>query len=107
VKRLQDTARTQKPVELMRRPMLNHTDRGAIIYDPFLGSGSTLAAAEDVGRICYGVEIDPAYVDVIVLRWQKLTGKAAILEDDGRTFDQIRSERCSSFEAEVRLDAAA
>jgi DNA modification methylase len=97
---------TQKPVEVMRRPMLNHTERGAIVYDPFLGSGSTLAAAEDVGRICYGVEIDPAYVDVIVLRWQKLTGMAAILEGDGRTFDQIRTERCSCFEAEVS-DAAA
>jgi DNA modification methylase len=98
---------TQKPVELMRRPMLNHTERGAIVYDPFLGSGSTLAAAEDVGRICYGVEIDPAYVDVIVLRWQNLTGKAAILEGDGRTFDQVQRERCSSFEAEVRLDGPA
>jgi hypothetical protein len=46
-------------------------------------------------------------VDVIVLRWQKLTGKGAILEGDGRTFDQIQTERCSSFEAEVRLDGAA
>jgi DNA modification methylase len=98
---------TQKPVELMRRPMLNHTERGEIVYDPFLGSGSTLAAAEDSGRICYGVEIDPLYTDVIVQRWQKLTGKAAILEGDGRTFDQIRSARCCSVEAEVRLDAAA
>ena len=98
---------TQKPVELMRRPMRNHTKRGEIVYDPFLGSGSTLAAAEDSGRICYGVEIDPLYTDVIILRWQKLTGKPAILGGDGRTFDQIRSARCSSLEAEVRLDAAA
>jgi hypothetical protein len=98
---------TQKPVELMRRPMLNHTERGAIVYDPFLGSGSTLAAAEDVGRVCYGVEIDAAYVDTIVLRWQKLTAKAALLEGEGRTFDQIRTERGSSSEAEVRFDAAA
>jgi DNA modification methylase len=98
---------TQKPLELMRRPMLNHTGRGEIVYDPFLGSGSTLVAAEDAGRICYGIEIDPPYVDVIVLRWQMLTGKAAILEADGRTFDQIRTERCSGFETEGRLDATA
>jgi DNA modification methylase len=98
---------TQKPVEVMRRPMLNHTERGEIVYDPFLGSGSTVVAAEDSGRMCYGVEIDPVYVDMIVLRWQTLTGEVAILEDDGRTFDQIRTARCSSLEAEVRRDAAA
>jgi hypothetical protein len=97
---------TQKPVELMRRPMLNHTERGEIVYDPFLGSGSTLVAAEDSGRICYGLEINPAYVDMVVLRWQTLTGKVAILEGDGRTFDQIRTARCSSCEAEAS-DAAA
>jgi DNA modification methylase len=98
---------TQKPVELMRRPVLNHTERGAIVYDPFLGSGSTLAAAEDAGRICYGLEIDPLYVDRVVLRWQILTGKAAVLEGDGRTFDQIREARGCAFDPEVRLDAAA
>jgi DNA modification methylase len=98
---------TQKPVEVMRRPILNHTERGELVYDPFLGSGSTLVAAEDSGRICYAIEIDPVYVDVVILRWQKLTGKPAILEGDGRTFDEIRRERCSSSEAEVRLDVAA
>jgi len=87
--------------------MLNHTERGEIVYDPFLGSGSTLAAAEGSGRICYGVEIDPLYTDVIVLRWQKLTGKPAVLEGDGRTFDQVRRARGSALEAEVTLDAAA
>ncbi|MFL6350495.1 MAG: DNA modification methylase [Bryobacteraceae bacterium] len=97
---------TQKPVELMRRPIVHHTARGEIVYDPFLGSGSTLAAAEGEGRICYGLEIDPLYADVIVLRWQALTKKAAILEGDGRTFDQIRMER-SARETEVCLDAAA
>ena len=98
---------TQKPIELMRRPLLNHTERGAVVYDPFLGSGTTLIAAEDTGRICYGLELDPAYVDVIVLRWQNLTGKAAVLEPDGRTFEEVRAERVSDFEAEVRIDAAA
>jgi DNA modification methylase len=94
---------TQKPVELMRRPLLNHTDRGAVVYDCFLGSGTTLVAAQDTGRICYGLEIDPAYVDVIVLRWQQLTGKAAVLERNGRTFEEVRQARSR---AEV-IDAAA
>jgi DNA modification methylase len=84
---------TQKPVELMRRPLLNHTERGGLVYDPFLGSGSTLIAAEDTGRICYGLELSPAYVDVIVQRWQKLTGRKAVLDNDGRTFEEIKNQR--------------
>jgi DNA modification methylase len=84
---------TQKPVDLMRRPILNHTKRGELVYEPFLGSGTTLAAAELTERVCYGIELDPKYVDVIVERWQGLSGKQAILEGDGRTLDEIRSER--------------
>ena len=84
---------TQKPVELMRRPILNHTKRGELVYEPFLGSGTTLAAAEVTGRVCYGIEIDPKYCDVSVLRWQQQSGKAATLEGDGRTFDQISQAR--------------
>ena len=68
---------TQKPVELMRRPMLNHTERGDLVYDPFLGSGTTLIAAALLERVCYGVEIDSRYVDVIVRRWQQITGQQA------------------------------
>jgi DNA modification methylase len=98
---------TQKPVELMRRPIVNHTERGAVVYDPFLGSGTTLVAAEDTGRICYGLELQAGYVDVIVLRWQNLTGKAAVLERDGLTFDEVRAERVPQSEAEVCTDAAA
>jgi DNA modification methylase len=84
---------TQKPVELMRRPILNHTKRGEVVYDAFLGSGTTLAAAESTGRVCYGLELDPKYVDVVVTRWQGFTGKKATLEGDGRTFDEIAQER--------------
>jgi DNA modification methylase len=84
---------TQKPVELMRKPILNHTKSGELVYDPFLGSGTTLAAAELTGRGCYGLELDPKYADVVVERWQGLTGKKATLEDDGRTFDAIRADR--------------
>ena len=80
---------TQKPVELMRRPILNHTKPGELVYEPFLGSGTTLAAAELTERVCYGLELDPKYVDVVVERWQALSGKKATLEGDGRTFDVI------------------
>jgi len=83
---------TQKPVELMRKPILNHTKRGAIVYDPFLGSGTTLIAAEMSGRACYGVELDPKYVDCIIQRWQNFTGQEAKLEA-GRTFAQVKAER--------------
>ena len=77
----------------MRRPILNHTKRGQVVYDAFLGSGTTLAAAEATGRVCYGLEIDPKYVDVTVMRWQSYTGKKATLEGDGRSFDEIAQER--------------
>ena len=84
---------TQKPVELMRRPILNHTKRGELVYEPFLGRGTTLAAAELTQRTCLGIELDPKYVDVVVQRWQQLTSREAGLDGDGRTFQQIKSER--------------
>ncbi len=84
---------TQKPVELMRRPILNHTKHGDLVYDPFLGSGTTLAAAELTERVCYGIELDPKYVDVVIRRWQLLSGREAILDGDGRTFAEISGER--------------
>jgi len=70
---------TQKPVECMRRPILNHANPGQAVYDPFMGSGTTIIAAESTGRIAYGLEIDPVYVDVIVKRWEEFTGKKAQL----------------------------
>jgi DNA modification methylase len=84
---------TQKPVELMRRPILNHTKPGELVYEPFLGSGTTLAAAEVTKRVCYGLELDPKYVDVVVERWQGLSGKKATLEGDGRTFEAVAQDR--------------
>lgn len=84
---------TQKPLELMRRPILNHTKRGEVVYDPFLGSGTTLMAADLTERICFGIELDPKYCDVIIRRWEEFTGQQATLEADGRTFAQIRPER--------------
>ncbi len=82
----------QKPVELMRRPILNHTHSGQTVYDPFCGSGSTIIAAETTTRVCYAMEVDPAYVDTALLRWQSFTGKTA-KHEDGRTFAQIAAVR--------------
>jgi DNA modification methylase len=84
---------TQKPVELMRRPIVNHTRRGDLVYEPFLGSGTTLAAAEVTQRVCYGLELDAKYVDVVVQRWQSLANAEATLAGDGRTFSEIAEER--------------
>jgi DNA modification methylase len=84
---------TQKPVECMRRPIENNSSPGQAIYDPFLGSGTTVIAAEQTGRCCIGLEISPAYCDVIVARWQSFTGNKATLADDSRTFDEIAATR--------------
>jgi DNA modification methylase len=84
---------TQKPVECMRRPMLNNSSRGQAIYDPFMGSGTTLIAAETTSRVCFGIELDPLYVDVAVRRWQAFTGKPAVLLADSKTFDAIAARR--------------
>lgn len=82
---------TQKPVECMRRPMMNNSIKGDSVYDPFLGSGTTVIAAETEERKCFGLELNPAYVDVIVKRWETFTGKKAILESTGRTFSEESS----------------
>jgi DNA modification methylase len=79
---------TQKPVEIMRRPLINNSRLGEAIYDPFLGSGTTLIAAEMTGRVCFGLELNPAYVDVIVRRWQAFTGRAARHQASGQSFDE-------------------
>lgn len=70
---------TQKPVECMRRPILNNSKVGDVVYDPFCGSGTTIIAAEQTGRVCYSIELNPAYVDVAVKRWEQFTGKTAKL----------------------------
>jgi DNA modification methylase len=84
---------TQKPVECMKRPIENNSSPGQAVYEPFSGSGTTIIAAEMTGRCCHAVELDPAYVDVAVARWQAFTGEAARLEADGRSFAEVGAER--------------
>jgi DNA modification methylase len=86
---------TQKPVECMRRPILNNSSPGQAVYEPFSGSGTTLIAAEMTGRVCHAIELDPAYVDVAVQRWQAFTGKDAVLAADGRSFKEVSHGRTS------------
>ncbi len=68
---------TSKPTELIVRCLVNSTQRGGIVYEPFAGSGSTLIACQQLGRACYGLEIDPAYCDVVIRRWEAFTGLQA------------------------------
>ncbi|WP_441268812.1 site-specific DNA-methyltransferase [Bradyrhizobium sp. 215_C5_N1_1] len=86
------THATQKPVECMRRPMLNNSSPGQVIYEPFLGSGTTLIAAQSCGRFCYGIEIDPLFVDVAIRRWQAFTGEKAKRANDDVLFEELQPE---------------
>ncbi len=87
---------TQKPVECMKRPIENNSSPGQAVYEPFSGSGTTIIAGEMTGRCVYAIELNPAYVDVAVKRWQEFTGEAATLEGDGRAFANLEAERCSA-----------
>jgi DNA modification methylase len=84
---------TQKPVACMRRPIENNSSPGQAVYEPFLGSCTTLIAAEMSGRACHAVELSPAYVDVAVLRWQAFTGEKAVLEGRGWTRAEATTQR--------------
>jgi DNA modification methylase len=70
--------------------MLNNSGPGQAIYEPFLGSGTTLIAAQSCGRVCLGVEIDPLFVDLVIRRWQAFTGEKAKRECDGTLFDALK-----------------
>ena len=87
----------QKPLELMRRPIVNHLRKGEAVYDPFVGSGTTIIAAEKEGRVCFAMDIDPAYIDIAILRWQKLTDAKARL-DGGGTFGSVSKSRAKHGE---------
>src|SRR5438105_7024453 len=83
---------TVKPVAMVADAILDCSARGDIVLDAFLGSGTTVIAAERTGRRCYGLELDPAYVDTIVRRWQALTGGSARHAASGRRFDDLARE---------------
>jgi DNA modification methylase len=68
---------TQKPVRLFETPILNHTTSGEAVYDPFLGSGTTVIAAEKTKRVAYAMDVDPQYVQIAVTRWEQYTGQRA------------------------------
>jgi DNA modification methylase len=89
---------TQKPVEIMRRPIEHNSSPGDVVYDPFLGTGTTLIAAEMTGRACVGLELNPAYVDVIVKRWSEFTGRDAIHAKSQKSFSAIAAARARSLE---------
>lgn len=80
---------TQKPVECMKRPVENNSSPGQAVYEPFSGSGTTIIACEMTGRVCYAVELNPAYVDVAVKRWQDFTGQKAVHAESNQTFDEV------------------
>lgn len=86
---------TQKPVGLPTIAINNSTKSGQIVYEPFSGSFTTGIACEMTGRRCFAIEIDPVYVDVGVLRWQKFSSREATLAEDGRTFAQVQTERAA------------
>jgi DNA modification methylase len=93
---------TVKPVELVADAILDCTARGDITLDPFLGSGTTLIAAQRTGRVCFGIELDPSYVDTIVRRWQVFTGQNAVQESTRRTFSEIEQENYGRAESETK-----
>jgi DNA modification methylase len=84
---------TQKPVELFARPMRRHTKKGDLCFEPFSGSGTQIIAAEQLGRRCNALELEPVFVDVAIRRWQKLTGREAVLEGTGKTWACVAAQR--------------
>ena len=81
----------QKPVECMKRPIANNSAPGDYVYDPFVGSGTTLIAAEQTGRRCLAIEINPVYAQMVIERWQNFTGHQAEL--NGKQFSVVAQER--------------
>lgn len=91
---------TVKPVAMLVEAIKDCTRRKHIVLDPFGGSGSTLIACEDSGRIARCIELDPLYVDLIIRRWQKHTGKQATLQTTGQTFAEIEAARATQSQKE-------
>jgi DNA modification methylase len=98
---------TVKPVALVADALLDCRARGEVVLDQFAGSGTTILAAEKVGRIGYGIEFEPKYVDVAIERWQRMTKLEATLAGDGRTFEEIRAARSKAMAAPDRANSEA
>ena len=98
---------TQKPLEIFGRAISAHTRPGEVVLEPFSGSGSQIISAEQLGRRCRAMEKDPAYVDVAVRRWEKATGKEAVLDGDGRTFAEVAAERLGAVSSSAATLAPA
>jgi DNA modification methylase len=79
-------------VALLADAILDASARGEIVFDGFLGSGSTLIAAERTGRVCYGLELDPRYVDTLIRRWQRFTGQYAQHDASGKRFAELEAQ---------------
>ena len=84
---------TPKPVAMMERVMRSSLRKNGLCVEPFGGSGSTLMGAEKSGRVCYTMELQPVYIDTIIKRWQDYTGKQAVLESTGETYEQLNQQR--------------
>jgi DNA modification methylase len=82
----------------MRRPILNNSNSGQAVYEPFLGSGTTLIAAQSTERVCLGVELEPLFVDVAIRRWQAFSGEKAFRMSDGAEFEAVACLRASNLE---------
>jgi len=89
---------TVKPVEMVKDAILDVTNRGDIVLDAFLGSGTTLIAAEKCGRICYGIELEPLYIDTTIRRWESLTNSVAINLSSGKTYRELLEEKKNAKE---------
>ena len=93
IKKTDGTHPTQKPQDLITPLIEFSSNKGRLILDSFLGSGSTLIACEKTNRKCYGMELDEKYCDVIIKRWEEYTGKKATLESTGQTYEELKAER--------------
>jgi hypothetical protein len=86
----------------MKRPIENNSSAGQAVYDPFVGSGTTIIAAEMTGRACHAIELSPAYIDVAVTRWQNFTGQT-VTRETGETFAEAAEDRADSAISRQRL----
>lgn len=84
---------TPKPAAMIGRAVITSCPEGGLVYEPFAGTGTTLIAAHATGRRCYSMELEPAYVDVVIRRWQERTGREAVLDSSGQTFNQTKAKR--------------